>query len=59
LIPVGDLSRDEPLMAFSCGDEASIEKVSLEGSGNSRPEELAAPTERGESPVEDGDMVWW
>lgn len=56
---MGDLSRDEPLMAFSCGDEASIEKVSLEGSGNSRPEELAAPTERGESPVEDGDMVWW
>lgn len=43
-------------MAFSCGDDTSIEKVSLEGKGNGRPEELEAPTDIGESPVEDGDI---
>lgn len=43
-------------MAFSCGDDMSIEKVSLEGKGNGRPEELEAPTDIGESPVEDGDI---
>jgi hypothetical protein len=57
-MPVGDLTEDdEPLMAVSCGDETSIENVSpLDGRGKGRPPELAAPADRGESPVEEGDI---
>lgn len=58
-MPVGDLTADEPLMALNWGDDTSIEKVSLEGNGNGLPEELAAPADKGESPVEDGDIFFW
>ena len=57
-MPVGDLTTDEPLMAFNWGDDTSIEKVSLEGKGNGLPEELAAPADKGEPPVEDGGIFF-
>ena len=45
-----------PFVVLSCGPGVSMEKESLDGNGNGLPELLAAPAERGESPVEDGDM---
>ncbi|KAK5624940.1 hypothetical protein RRF57_000656 [Xylaria bambusicola] len=57
-MPVGDLTVDEPLTAFNWGDDTSTEKVSLEGRGNGLPEELAAPADKGESPVEDGGIFY-
>lgn len=44
------------MAGLSCGDGTSIEKVSLDGKGKPLPELLAAPAERGESPVDDGDI---
>ena len=51
----GDL-RGPPFVVLICGPGVSMEKESLDGNGNGLPELLAAPTERGESPVDDGDM---
>ena len=45
-----------PFVVLSCGPGVSMEKESLDGNGNGLPELLAAPAERGESPVDDGDI---
>lgn len=56
LTAVGDFSAEPLVAGLSCGEGTSIENVSLEGKGKGRPELLAAPAERGESPVDDGDI---
>lgn len=53
---VGDLSGLPFVVEPSCGTEVSMENDSLDGNGNGLPELLAAPAERGESPVDDGDI---
>lgn len=53
---VGDLSEFPLVVAPRCDPEVSMENVSLDGKGNGLPELLAAPAERGESPVDDGDI---
>lgn len=56
LTEVGDFIVEPLVTGLSWGEGTSIENVSLEAKGNGRPELLAAPAERGESPVDDGDI---
>lgn len=62
LIEVGDFSPLVPLAAAaSCGEGISMVKLSLLGMGNGRGADVTvAVADRGESPVEDGDIafVW-
>jgi hypothetical protein len=57
LLPDGDLSMGPLGFALSWGEGISIEKLSLVATGNVLPPLVAASTEMGESPVEEGDML--
>lgn len=56
LAELGDF-KAEPLAVFADCDCTSMVKFSLFGSGYDRPELLVPPMERGESPVDDGDIL--
>lgn len=58
LAELGDFKL-EPVVPIAGCDGTSIVKLSLFGSGNGRPELLVPPMERGESPVEEGDILWF
>lgn len=54
---LGDLRLEPLVLAPTDSGGISTVKLSLFGKGNTRPELLVPPMDRGESPVDDGDIL--